>query len=80
MQVVSAYSLEQMYLILQPMTLANHRQSWDATKAAIAIAEDDTDKFIDFVSYILDRQTEFANEAFKDQTQTDWQQKIDLLL
>jgi hypothetical protein len=31
------------------MTLGNHRQSWDVTKAAIAIAGDNTDKFINFV-------------------------------
>ena len=72
LQVVSAYSSAQIYLILQPMTLGNHRQSWDATKAAIAVAGNDTQKFIDFVNYLLDRQEEFANEAFKDKTQTDW--------
>lgn len=72
LKVASAYSPEQIYLILQPMTLGNHRQSWDATKAAIAVAGDDTDKFIDFVSYIFERQAEFANEASKDRTQTEW--------
>ncbi|MEO1340353.1 MAG: thioredoxin domain-containing protein [Cyanobacteria bacterium J06635_13] len=76
MQVVSAYSADQISLVLQPMTLGNHRQSWDATKAAIAIAGDDADKFVSFVSYILDRQTEFANEASKDTTQTEWQQML----
>lgn len=72
LKVAQAYSPEQIYLILQPMTLGNHRQSWDATKAAIAIAGKDSDKFISFVSYLLDHQAEFANEAFKDKTQTDW--------
>ena len=72
MKVVDAYSSEEIYLILQPMTLGNHRQSWDATKAAIAISGTDTNKFINFVNYILDRQSEFANEASKDRTQTEW--------
>ena len=72
LKVVQAYPSEQLRLILQPMTLGNHRQSWDATKAAIAVAGDDTSKFIDFVSYIFDRQSEFAADAFKDKTQTDW--------
>lgn len=76
MQVVSAYSPDQISLVLQPMTLGNHRQSWDATKAAIAVAGDDADKFVSFVNYILDRQTEFANEASKDTTQTEWQQTL----
>jgi protein-disulfide isomerase len=71
LQVAKAYSPEQIYLILQPMTLSNHRQSWDATKAAIAVAGENTDKFVDFVSYIFAHQEEFANEAFKDRTQTD---------
>ena len=72
LQVAKAYSPDRVYLILYPMTLGNHRQSWDATKAAIAVADNDTNKFIDFVSYIFDRQSEFANEASKDKTQTDW--------
>ncbi|MEO1671206.1 MAG: thioredoxin domain-containing protein [Cyanobacteria bacterium J06631_2] len=76
MQVVSAYSATQISLVLQPMTLGNHRQSWDATKAAIAVAEDDVDKFVSFVNYLLDHQTEFANEASKDRTQTEWQQML----
>ena len=72
LKVAQAYRAEQLHLILQPMTLGNHRQSWDATKAAIAVAEDDTDKFINFVSYIFDHQSEFAGDTFKDKTQTDW--------
>ena len=72
LKVISAYPTDQIYLILQPMTLSNHRQSWDATKAAIAIAGNDTNKFVDFVSYIFSHQEEFANEASKDTTQTEW--------
>ena len=72
LQVATAYAPEKIDLILQPMTLGNHRQSWDATKAAIAVAGEDTDKFVDFVSYIFERQAEFANEASQDRTQTEW--------
>ena len=72
LQVAKAYSPDTLYLILYPMTLGNHRQSWDATKAAIAVADDYPNKFIDFVSYIFERQSEFANEASKDKTQTEW--------
>lgn len=72
LQVAKAYSSEQIYLIFYPMTLGNHRQSWDATNATIAVAGNDTDKFINFVSYLFDRQPEFANEASKDRTQTQW--------
>ena len=73
LEVMSAYSADQTHLVLQPMTLGNHRQSWDATKAAIAVADRNTGKFINFVSYLFEHQTEFANEAFKDKTQTDLQ-------
>lgn len=72
MSVVEAYSSQQVRWIFQLMTLGNHRQSWDATKATIAVAGDDTQKFIDFVSYVFSRQEEFANEAWKDKTQTDF--------
>lgn len=71
LQVTKSYSADQIYLILQPMTLSNHRQSWDATKAAIAVAGQNTERFISFVDYLFERQSEFANEAFKDKTQTD---------
>ena len=58
------------------MGLSNHRQSWDATKAAIAVAGQDTQKFIDFVSYLFEHQSEFANEASKDRTQTQWHELL----
>ena len=54
MEVRSAYDETEIYLILQPMVLGNHRQSWDATKAAIAIAGNDAEKFVSFVSYLFD--------------------------
>lgn len=76
LQVAEAYAPEQLYLILYPMTLGNHRQSWDGTKAAIAVAQDNTDKFIEFVSYLFEQQSEFANEASKDRTQTEWHQLL----
>ena len=76
LQVAQAYTRDRLYLILYPMTLGNHRQSWDGTKAAIAVAKDDTDKFIKFVSYLFEHQSEFANEASKDRTQTEWHQLL----
>jgi len=72
MPVMSAYSPEQVCWVFQPMTLGNHRQSWDATKSAIAAAGSDANQFVDFVGYIFSRQEEFANEAWKDKTQTEF--------
>ena len=70
-EVTQAYAPEKVCWIFQPMGLSNHRQSWDATKAAIAAGQD-SQKFIDFVSYLFQHQSEFANEASKDITQTQW--------
>ncbi|MEM6598797.1 MAG: thioredoxin domain-containing protein [Cyanobacteria bacterium P01_D01_bin.36] len=74
MKVVNAYSPEQVCWVFQLMTLGNHRQSWDATKAAIALSKEDTQKFIDVTSRIFHQQAEFANEAWKDKTQTEFHQ------
>lgn len=71
-QVMDAYSAKQVRWTFQLMTLGNHRQSWDATKAVIAIAGDDADKFVDFTTHIFSKQEAFANEAWKDKTQTDF--------
>ena len=72
MKVKEAYGEDQIYWVFQPMTLGNHRQSWDATKAAIAVSNTDAQKFIDFVSYLFGKQSNFANEAWKDKTQTEF--------
>ena len=74
MKVAKAYSPDQIRWVFQLMTLGNHRQSWDATKAAIAIAEDNTEKFVDVTTRIFAQQAEFANEAWKDKTQTEFHQ------
>ena len=76
MPVMQAYSTEQVRWIFQLMTLGNHRQSWDATKSAIAVAGQDVEKFMDFVGYVFSRQEEFANDAWKDKTQTDFHQLL----
>ena len=74
MKVVNAYSPEQVCWVFQLMTLGNHRQSWDATKAAIALSETNTQTFIEVPSRIFAQQAEFANEAWKDKTQTEFHQ------
>ena len=76
MQVMKVYAPEQVRWIFQPMTLGNHRQSWDATKAAIALANGNPQTFVKAASYIFSRQKEFANEAWKDKTQTEFHQLL----
>ncbi|MEL7351440.1 MAG: thioredoxin domain-containing protein [Cyanobacteria bacterium P01_A01_bin.116] len=72
MAVRDAYTPAQVRWVFHMMTLGNHRQSWDATKAVIAVAGDDAQKFVEFVSVVFSRQPEFANEAWKDKTQTEF--------
>jgi protein-disulfide isomerase len=62
---------EFLHLTLYPMTLPNHRQSWDATKAAVAFADDNPEKFIQFFSDLYDRQAQLSNDAFRDKTHRD---------
>ncbi|MGD1895872.1 MAG: DsbA family protein [Phormidesmis sp.] len=74
MSVVPAYSPEQVCWIFQLMTLGNHRQSWDATKAAIALSGENAKQFVAAASRIFEKQADFANEAWKDKTQTEFHQ------
>ena len=74
MKVARAYSSEQVRWTFQLMTLGNHRQSWDATKAVMAVAGEDADKFVAFTTHLFSKQEEFANEAWQDRTQTDFNQ------
>lgn len=75
------------------MSLSNHRQSWDVTKAAFIVAGDDTNQFLNFASYLFNHQHEYSNGAFKNKTLTqlhnllaeyaadaaNWQDKQDFL-
>lgn len=74
MKVMAAYSPAQVRWVFQLMTLGNHRQSWDATKAVIALAGESAETFIEVTSNVFEHQAEFANEAWKDKTQTEFHQ------
>ncbi|MBV6623207.1 MAG: thioredoxin domain-containing protein [Rivularia sp. (in: Bacteria)] len=93
LKVANTYGEEKLRLNIEPMSLSNHRQSWDVTKAALVVAGDDTNKFINFASYLFNHQHEYSNGAFIDKTLTDlhnllaeyasnaanWQDKADFL-
>ena len=76
MQVMERYPSDQLCAVLQPMVLSNHRQSWDATMAAITVSKDDPNAFVRFVSYLFDHQKEFANDAFDHKTRVELQQLL----
>lgn len=62
---------EQMGITVYPVVLADHRQSWDAMKAAVLVAEGDPVVFWDFFTYLYDRQEQFSQEAFEHKTHRD---------
>lgn len=62
---------DQAYFTFYPMTLPNHRQSWDATKATVAFSQDNTNQFIKFFDYLYSHQNQLQNEVFEKRTQVD---------
>lgn len=71
LEIVSHYGTQKTALTVYPISLPNHRQSWDVTKAAIAFAQKDSEQFIDVFSYLYVHQQEFENQAFRERTQVD---------
>ncbi|MDY6899397.1 MAG: thioredoxin domain-containing protein [Cyanobacteriota bacterium] len=70
LKVANTYGKEKLRLKIEPMSLSNHRQSWDVTKAAFIVAGDDTNQFINFASYLFNHQHEYSNGVFKNKTLT----------
>ncbi|MEB3211442.1 MAG: thioredoxin domain-containing protein [Leptolyngbyaceae bacterium] len=64
------YAADQVRITVHPVILCDHRQSWDMTKAAVAIASDDA-QFWEFFSYLYQRRERFAEDAFDDQNRHD---------
>lgn len=69
--VATKYGQERVRLIIQPIVLAEHHQSWDVTKAAVAVAAGDASRFLDFTEYLYAHQEEYTNAQFRDRTQKD---------
>lgn len=76
LDVVNNYGDTQVSVTLYPTFLSDHRQSWDVTKAAIIMADDDPVEFWRSFSYLYQHQSEFANEAFDDKTRQDLYQLL----
>lgn len=62
---------EQLGITVYPVVLADHRQSWEVTKAAILIAKDDATTIWDCFTYLYDRQEQFSQDAFEQKTHLD---------
>jgi len=71
LSVVNHYQPDQVSVTVHPIVLANHRQSWDVTKAVVVMAADNAAKFWDALTYCFERQEKYAHTAFDQQTRKD---------
>ena len=67
-------------LRVQLLSMANHRQSWDVTKAIFAVTGADSALFFKLASFLYERQEQFFNGVFKQRTQLDLYELIMRLL
>lgn len=65
------YDPEKVQLRVQLLSMANHRQSWDMTKAIFAVAGADAEIFFKLATFLYERQEQFFNGVFKQRTQLD---------
>lgn len=71
LSVVDHYHPDQISVTVHPIVLANHRQSWDVTKAAVVMAADNAAQFWNALTYCFERQEKYAHAAFDQQTRED---------
>jgi protein-disulfide isomerase len=69
--VADHYGPEKVQLRVQLLSMANHRQSWDVTKAIFAVAGADSDLFFPLATFLYERQEQFFNGVFKQRTELD---------
>jgi hypothetical protein len=62
---------EKVQLRVQMLSMANHRQSWDVTKAIFAVVGADSDQFFKLATFLYERQEQFFNGPFKERTEVD---------
>jgi len=65
------FGSEKVQLRVYLLSMANHRQSWDVTKAIFAVAEADSEQFFKLATFLYVRQEQFFNGVFKQLTQVD---------
>ncbi len=65
------YGPEKVQLRVQMLSMANHRQSWDVTKAIFAVAGADSALFFPLATFLYERQEQFFNGPFKKRTEVD---------
>ena len=76
MAVMAHYQNKPVNLRVHMITLSNHRQAWDVSLGLFALAEGDSAKFYDFVSFVYERQDLFYNGPFLHKTHDDLRQFV----
>ena len=74
------YGPEKVQLRVQLLSMANHRQSWDMTKAIFAVAGADSEIFFKLATFLYERQAQFVNAKFEQRTEVDLYELIVRLL
>jgi protein-disulfide isomerase len=65
------YGPEKVQVRVQLLSMANHRQSWDVTKAIFAVAGADSKLFFPLATFLYEHQEKFVNKEFKERTEPD---------
>jgi protein-disulfide isomerase len=65
------YNRDQISIVVHPIVLADHRQSWDVTKAAIVLSKGDPERFWEAFTYLYSHQKDFFIEAFDPKTRIE---------
>ena len=72
--VANYYKGDSVATTAHPIVLCDHRQSWDATKAVVAIAADDPQRAWQFMSHLYEHQDAYTQDTFDHKTQQDLRQ------
>ncbi len=65
------YQDEPVSLRVHLITLSNHRQAWDMSLGLFALADENSDNFFDFATFMFERQAQFYNGEFLHKTHDD---------
>ncbi len=75
--VANSYNGDRVGMTAHPIVLCDHRQSWDLTKAVVAIAADDPLRAWQFIGHLYEHQADYALAAFDHKTRQDLRQLIE---
>jgi hypothetical protein len=65
------YQDESVSLRVHLITLSNHRQAWDMSLGLFALADENSNTFFDFATFMFERQAQFYNGEFLHKTHND---------